>query len=698
MPKTTKMPEDRIALLRQRCFERKIQALRYPLIATAESFKNTEDIPSLDIRCGLRTRKALASLEFEIDELELLAGRPRREQIEADEEAFQKAEKYLNKNLPCGGQTGHCELDLSKLFELGIDSLIEYIQRFEQNNARKAFGSALEGFSRMIENLAVTVESEIPAASETRKKESAEIAASCRRIAHTPPANFRDALQLLWLADLAVMYGENVSLVVPGRLDRILWRYYSKDIQSGELTKAQALELIESLYVLINEAIPDGLAVSVMIGGCDSDGNDVTNELSYLCMEAVRKTGMIYPTVGVCWNEQTPDDLVDLTVGLIAEGYTTPAFFGDKTIRKGLESYGLNLKESHNYINSTCVEITPVGSSNVWVASPYLNLCQLLLDELNDQAALSANNFQDFFDTCITKANKEIYKAAETQNRLRKLRYENSGKPLQSVFTRDCIQRGKDIDRGGALHNWVECSFVGMANICDSMVVIKHEIFDEQNLTLAELRDVLEANFEHAEVLRQRFMNYYPKYGQADEEVDSLVKAVASCLINACSKHKMFPDDSSFIPGMFCWIMHERLGRETGATPDGRLAGFPFADGGGPAQGREIYGPTAGILSTTSWDHAAMIGGLAYNMKFAKRLFETPKSRKSLKYLILTYLRKGGFETQINVLDRRTLLEAQKNPEQYRDLIVRIGGYCDYFVKLSSQMQAEVILRTEFDN
>ena len=159
---------------------------------------------------------------------------------------------------------------------------------------------------------------------------------------------------------------------------------------------------------------------------------------------------------------------------------------------------------------------------------------------------------------------------------------------------------------------------------------------------------------------------------------------------------RMLLDGRPFVPGAFCWIQHERLGRECGATPDGRKAGFPFADGGGPAQGREKHGPTSAILSTTCWDHAPLIGGLAYNLKFGKSLFATPEARERLRDLLLTYLRRGGFETQVNVVDAETLRRAQREPEAYRDLVVRIGGYTDYFARLSPQMQSEIIARTEF--
>ena len=191
-------------------------------------------------------------------------------------------------------------------------------------------------------------------------------------------------------------------------------------------------------------------------------------------------------------------------------------------------------------------------------------------------------------------------------------------------------------------------------------------------------------------------MNAYPKYGNDRPEVDALVGQVVGFAREECARFDLEPDHSAYVPGAFCWIMHEQLGRECGATPDGRRAGFPFADGCGAAQGREQAGPTAAVLSVTSWDAAPLIGGAAFNMKFGASLFTTPGASQRLRDLAITFLKLGGFETQINVVDGRILRDAQANPEAYRDLVVRIGGYTDYFTRLSPQMQAELILRTEY--
>jgi pyruvate-formate lyase len=700
--------DPRIPALRQRCLERKTLIPPWdgdPRLML-QSLQSSQELNSWTLRRGLLTRDLLVGMQFAVDDLELLLGRlaPDTEQWQLERSSTREilAKDYPHLFTP--GQSGHCQLDLTYLFERGIDGVRTNLELRRdasighQAELYQSFIDALSGLSQMIENAARTANDVKSSFSSTRRIELDEIAANCWRIAHFPPADFREALQLTWLVILGVQFADRAALVVPGHLDRILGDYYQRDIETGRLTPEFALMLIENLYLLINEYVPDGLAVSVMVGGRAADGSDLTNPLSYLCLEALRRTHLVYPTVGVCWHIGTPQSLCDLAVELMALGNPNPAFFGDETIQRGLRSYGVPADESWNYINSTCVEITPVGASNTWVASPYFSTNQVLLDEIKHQinSGLTSPDFESFLENYRTRLSAQVASAVavENQNRLQRQKY--GGKPLQSVFTRDCIARGHDIDDGGARYNWVECSFVGFANLADSLYVLNQEVYVQKHLTLAELFQILQADFVGYEREHQRFMHNYPKYGNDLPEVDRLVGEMVQFVRQECARHSMIPDNSPYVPGAFCWIMHERLGRECGATPDGRRAGFPFADGCGPAQGRELKGPTAAVLSTTTWDASALVGGAAFNMKFNSSLFNTPGTIDRLRDLILTFLQRGGFETQVNVVDGHILRQAQAHPDEYRDLVVRIGGYTDYFTHLSPEMQAEVILRTEY--
>ncbi|MDD5698356.1 MAG: pyruvate formate lyase family protein [Victivallaceae bacterium] len=647
-------------------------------VIDARSLQQSSEVESWRLRRGMLVRDRLVSLQFQSRPGLLLAGSIKP--VKYPEAEIKAAADFLRTLPDYGGLNGHCEPWWEEVFKLGLDGLIrqnlDLKNRSEGETAAtyQSFIYALEGLSAMIEHAAPSDE-------------------LCRKIAHKPPESFREAIQLIWFVMLGIMIGDQVYLVGPGRLDIRLNPFYQQDLKKGNITADRALELIEELYFLINDFDRSGLAYAVMVGGRDAEGNDLTNDLSYLCLEALRRTGLVYPTVGVCWHKNTPDALSSLAVELIAAGYTTPAFFNDEVIQQGLRSYGVPTAESWDYINSTCVEITLCGSSNIWVASPYFNLCQILLDTIGANGRFKT--YEAFTAAYCKRLKGEITEAAAVQNELRERRRLYGGKPLQSVFTRDCMARGRDIDNGGARYNWVECSFVGLANLIDSLTVIREEVFRQNHLNLRELKHALDTDFVADEALLKRIVQY-PKYGQDNSAVDREVSRIVEFIVSQCTEFRMRPDNSPFVPGTFCWIMHQRLGADCGTTPDGRRAGFPFADGAGPAQGREKFGPTAAVNSVTSWKHTAMIGGSAFNMKFSRALFDSPEMSAKLKQLIIVFLKQGGFETQINVVDNSTLKAALVHPEQYHDLVVRIGGYTDYFTRLSPEMQREILQRTEY--
>ena len=316
-------------------------------------------------------------------------------------------------------------------------------------------------------------------------------------------------------------------------------------------------------------------------------------------------------------------------------------------------------------------------------------MVQLLLDVLDREYIGPDELLAKLFD----RLDESIRRNFEAENSIRLRRKEKTINPLLSCFVNDCIERGVDIEQGGARYNWIMPSFVGMANLVDSLFVIRKLVFEQKELTIQELRAILESNFEGFEKLKTRILNKIPKYGNDIDEVDELFGEIVTHIVEECRKYTPVFSEGRLIPSVFCWVMHERFGRNTGASPDGRSAGFPLGDGSGPCQGREAAGPTASILSSTKWSHKELIGGVAVNMKFSKKTF-TERSAGNIRNLIHTYLERGGFEMQINVVDRVTLLLAQEKPEEYRDLVVRIGGYSDYFVKLSPEMQAEVLART----
>ena len=598
------------------------------------------------------------------------------------------------------GQDSHMAIDYELVLNYGISGIIEKIDGYLLNcdEDKKAFyqvcKKCLEAVITHSEHYAdIADDLSKKEKDNNRRQELKKISCICRKVPSKPAESFYEALQSVHFISYCLSMNpfrfcfQQFQL---GHPDRYLLPYYLKDIKNGIITKDEAQELLNCLGIQINNRVPNGLSCGYMVGGRDENGNIVANELTAMCMQVIDDIRLVYPSIGFCYTEGMDDLYIEKACEILSHGRSHPAIFNDDIISKGLNCYGVSTPESHNYIHSTCVEITPVGSSNVWVASPYTNMPQILLNIFDREYS----DFDELLSVYFSTLDEEIKLGFECQNATRKIRNDNSINPLLSCFVNDCLANGTDIEQGGARYNWIMPSFVGVANLVDSLYAIKKIVFEEKELTLQQLKHILDNNFEGNELLRLRLLNSIPKYGNDIDAVDSYFSLIVSHIISECKKYHGMHQNANIIPSVFCWIMHEQFGSKTGATPDGRKSGFPLGDGSGPCQGRELNGPTASILSSTKWSHLELIGGVAVNMKFSKSSLGE-HSLDTMKNLIKTYLERGGFEIQINVIDHETLKKAVKNPDSYKDLVVRIGGYSDYFVKLSSQMQQEVILRTE---
>ena len=599
-----------------------------------------------------------------------------------------------------GGQDSHMAIDYELLLSEGILGIVKRIEGFLSvcGEEKKPFylscKKCLLAVIRHSENYAEAARS---MASQTddpvRKRELEEIAEVCRRVPAHPAESFREAVQSVHFVTHAITlnpFRAGNQQFQLGRPDRYLYPFYQKDIASGAITREQAQLLLDCLGIQINMRVPNGLSSGYMVGGKDRAGKTVANELTEMCLQVISDIRLVYPSVGLCYTEDMPGRIVEKACAILAEGRSHPAIFNDEVISRGLRLYGVPEEESHDYIHSTCVEITPVASSNVWVASPYTNMAQLLLDTMSGEYA----DFDGHLSEILRRLDLIIQKNFEEQKRLRAYRAEHSLNPLLSCFVNDCLARGLDIEQGGARYNWIMPSFVGMANLVDSLFALKTVVYERGELSLCALKEILDENFEGNEPLRLRLLQSLPKYGNDRDEIDRYFGIFTEHIINECKKYEGLHTNARLVPSVFCWIMHEFFGRKTGATPDGRKSGFPLGDGSGPCQGREKSGPTASILSSTKWDHTALIGGVAVNMKFSKNMLGSHLT-DVLQSLIRVYMQRGGFELQINVTDRKTLENARRDPEAYRDLVVRIGGYSDYFTRLSPEMQEELMLRTE---
>lgn len=638
-----------------------------------------------------------------ISEDELIVGKCGKLSPEEEKEwseQYRHTAEELHRNAG-GGQDSHMAVDYELLLNCGLYGIIDRIDNYLESceESRRPFYQTcrrcLEAVIKHSESYAQAAEKIAKNTTDcNRKKELETIAAICKKVPAYPADGFYEAVQsvhfLTYCLSMNPFRYYSLQQFQLGRPDRYLLPYYLNDLRNGAITREYAQLLLDCLGIQINNRVSNGLSSGYMLGGRDAENNIVENELTVMCMQVIDDIRLVYPAVGLCWTEGMDEKYLDKACEILSHSRSHPAIFNDDVIQKGLMSYGVPPEEACSYIHSTCVEITPAASSNVWVASPYTNMAQLLLDVMDREY----ESFEGLLSALYEKLDGIIKNNYIEQNELRRFRGEKSMNPLLSCFVNDCLERGTDIEQGGARYNWIMPSFVGMANLVDSLYTLKVLVFDKKEYSISEFKGILDGNFENNEALRRRILNTLPKYGNDIDEVDGYMGMLTEHIVSECKKYTCLYSNGRLIPSVFCWVMHEYFGNITGATPDGRTAGFPLGDGSGPCQGREMNGPTASVLSSTKWNHQPFIGGVAVNMKFSKKSFGSD-SLNIMKSIVEAYLARGGFEMQINVIDKETLENAVANPEAYRDLVVRIGGYSDYFVKLSPHMQQEVILRTE---
>jgi len=651
-----------------------------------------------------RTAGRLGVMPVEISPAELIVGRPEfRPATPEEAQEIERVQDVLKQIPPYpGGDSGHFHPDFDKLLTVGVRGIREEIKArmdasdtTEKRTFYQACDIAIQGLSEYANRVADKCEM-IADTDDEHASQLRELARICRYVSTEPPTTFHEAIELMYLALIALWHGEDHGLTTPGRMDQTLRSFYEADVDAGRISWYDAFELICCLYIQLNMILGAGSAESVMVGGHDKYGNDATCDLTYLCLAARMTTKLVYPTVGLAWHEGIPSELADFACRMIRTGIGDPAFFNDELIASGLRDHGVSYTDSYNYMNSTCVEIKVVGASHMWVTAPYFN-CPNALLEVMDMVANDTLPYPDTYDKLASYVRDRLAStvrgSAENLDKVWHQRAKTGCFPLASCLISDCLERGLDFDRGGARYNWVENSFVGLANLADSLLAIDYLVYRSKELTLLELREILQANYEGHEDLRQRIRNRIPSYGNDNDEVDSFAVEWAEFLEETTGSNivGLHP----YVPGFFCWIVHEAFGSATRATPDGRKAGFPLADGAGSSQGSDKSGPTASILSTTKWNHKKAIGGLVHNIRFSKSALKTDQDLAALRNLIETYLIRGGFEIQINVLSADDLKDAQAHPENYPDLLVRVAGYSDYFVHLNPNMQSEVIARTE---
>ena len=541
-----------------------------------------------------------------------------------------------------------------------------------------------------------------------RRDELFNISKICRRVPAEPTQTFHEACQVTWFIHLLVCFeeGESHAAFAPGRFDQYVYPYYENDIKNGKITKASVAELIGCLWIKFNE-IGNEIPQTMTLGGTRLDGTNGENELTTLCMDSTERLRVLNPSLVLRCHTNTPTSVMDRACKLIRTGMGFPQLYNDEMMFRAMRYAGVSEEDAHDAVPGGCVELSIAGKTNPWVGN-FFNLPKCLLLALNNGVDPisgeliglqtgdidSFKTFDDIMDSYKAQVAYFMKLMAGSENSHDVAQAEVTPFPFLSSLVADCIKNGKDITEGGARYNFTEVQGVGIANVADSLAVIKKLVFQERKISLNSLVETIKENFENNESLRQMLLNDAPKYGNNEPFVDEIAKEVVRNFYEEVQKY-INPRGGIFLPGLLVWTLAEGFGSITGATPDGRKSRDVFSDSIGAAQGRDIEGPTALIKSVTRIDYTPVVGGLSFNMKFTPTVFSNDESLSKLQSLIRTYFNLGGMQVQINVVDKNTLLEAQQFPERYRSLIVRVSGWSSRFANLSKALQDDIISRTE---
>ncbi len=599
-----------------------------------------------------------------------------------------------------------------------------------------------------------------------RKKELLTIAEICKKVPEHGAEGFQEACQAFWFVQQLLQLESSGHSISPGRFDQYMYPYYERDIQAGKITKEYAQELIDCIWVKLNDLNKCRDAVSaegfagyslfqnLIVGGQTADGRDATNELSFMCIDASRHVFLPQPSLSIrVWNGSS-QELLLRAAELTRTGIGLPAYYNDEVIIPALVNRGLTLADARDYNIIGCVEPQKAGKTEGWHDAAFFNMCRPLEMvfsngyDAGEQASIqtgdveSFQTFEEFYDAYKKQMDYNISLLVNADNAIDVAHATLCPLPFESCMVDDCIKRGKSVQEGGAVYNFTGPQGFGIANMADSLYAVKQLVYEQKKITMGELKKALEMNYGQGfdaatakevalqvarnlqaqgqevteemismmirsvltmqlpEEEKKRYeeirdmIDELPKFGNDIDDVDEMARDVAYTYTRPLETFKN-PRGGQYQAGLYPVSANVPLGAQTGATPDGRLAHTPVADGVSPSSGKDVNGPTAACNSVARLDHGIASNGTLFNMKMHPTAMAGQKGLENFVSLIRGYFDQKGMHMQFNVVDRQTLLDAQKHPEKYSGLVVRVAGYSALFTTLSKSLQDDIIRRTE---
>ena len=600
----------------------------------------------------------------------------------------------------------------------------------------------------------------------TRKQELLQIASNCTRVPEKGARNFYEACQSFWFVQQLIQMESSGHSISPGRFDQYMYPYYKSDMEAGNLTREFAQELMDCIWVKLNDlnkcrdaASAEGFAgyslfQNLIAGGQNKDGEDVTNDLSFMCIQASMHVHLPAPSLSVrVWNG-SPHEFLIKAAELTRTGIGLPAYYNDEVIIPALQNRGLSLADAREYNIIGCVEPQKAGKTDGWHDAAFFNMCRPLemvfsngMDKgvqisVQTGDVTEMKSFDEFYDAYKKQMEYFISLLVNADNAIDVAHAERCPLPFLSCMVDDCLKRGKSVQEGGAVYNFTGPQGFGIANMADSLYAIRKLVYEEKKMTMEELKAALAWNYgkgidaqsaadittivmqklqengisvneqtatavmtaalgtEPAPEKKARFEEIHkmieevPKFGNDIPDVDYFARDVAYTYTRPLQKY-MNPRGGHYQAGLYPVSANVPLGGQTGATPDGRYAHTPVADGVSPSAGKDVKGPTAAATSVSRLDHFIVSNGTLFNQKFHPSALAGREGLEKFVALIRGYFDQKGMHMQFNVVDRETLLDAQKHPEKYKHLVVRVAGYSALFTTLSRSLQDDIIRRTE---